>query len=86
MDRALTTHQTPHSESSRLTGGRSRRLLGSLYVQVLIGIAQMGAMKEVGRIGLRALVYFEVVSTLALAIGRGPGAGAAPLAAGRAPF
>jgi aerobic C4-dicarboxylate transport protein len=29
----------------------------------------MGAMKDVGRIGFRALVYFEVVSTLALLIG-----------------
>jgi aerobic C4-dicarboxylate transport protein len=29
----------------------------------------MGEMKHVGRIGLRALVYFEAVSTLALAIG-----------------
>ena len=29
----------------------------------------MGDMKGVGRIGLRALVYFEVVSTLALVIG-----------------
>ena len=29
----------------------------------------MGAMKDVGRIGLRALIYFEVVSTLALVIG-----------------
>ena len=26
----------------------------------------MGAMKEVGRIGIRALIYFEVVSTIAL--------------------
>src|SRR5436305_8087756 len=92
---------------------RSRNLLGSLYVQVLIGIAagivlgfvapaqgaamrplgdgfiklvkmliapivfstvvvgiaHMGAMREVGRIGLRALIYFEVVSTLSLVIG-----------------
>jgi aerobic C4-dicarboxylate transport protein len=29
----------------------------------------MGAMRDVGRVGLRALVYFEIVSTLALAIG-----------------
>jgi len=40
-----------------------------VFTTVVVGIAQMGAMKEVGRIGLRALVYFEVVSTLALAIG-----------------
>ncbi len=40
-----------------------------VFTTVVVGIAQMGAMKEVGRIGFRALVYFEVVSTLALAIG-----------------
>ena len=40
-----------------------------VFTTVVVGIAQMGAMKEVGRIGLRALVYFEVVSTVALAIG-----------------
>src|SRR5206468_5324084 len=40
-----------------------------IFTTVVVGIAQMGTMKEVGRIGLRALVYFEVVSTLALVIG-----------------
>ena len=40
-----------------------------VFTTVVVGIAHMGAMNDVGRIGLRALVYFEVVSTLALAIG-----------------
>src|SRR4026209_2181940 len=40
-----------------------------VFTTVVVGIAQMGAMKDVGRIGLRAIVYFELVSTLALAIG-----------------
>src|SRR5215510_15940933 len=40
-----------------------------VFTTVVVGIAHMGAMKDVGRIGLRALVYFEVVSTIALAIG-----------------
>ena len=40
-----------------------------VFTTVVVGIAQMGTMKDVGRIGLRALVYFEVVSTLALVIG-----------------
>ncbi len=40
-----------------------------VFTTVVVGIAQMGAMKEVGRIGLRALLYFEVISTVALAIG-----------------
>src|SRR5882724_6913491 len=40
-----------------------------VFATVVVGIAHMGAMKDVGRIGLRALLYFEVVSTIALAIG-----------------
>lgn len=40
-----------------------------VFTTVVVGIAHMGAMKDVGRIGLRALVYFEAVSTLALVIG-----------------
>jgi aerobic C4-dicarboxylate transport protein len=40
-----------------------------VFCTVVVGIAQMGAMKDVGRVGFRALVYFEVVSTLALLIG-----------------
>ena len=40
-----------------------------VFSTVVVGIAHMGAMREVGRIGLRALVYFEAVSTLALVIG-----------------
>jgi aerobic C4-dicarboxylate transport protein len=40
-----------------------------VFTTVVVGIAHMGAMKDVGRIGLRALVYFEVVSSIALAIG-----------------
>jgi aerobic C4-dicarboxylate transport protein len=35
----------------------------------VVGIAKIGDMKKVGRVGLKALIYFEVVSTLALAIG-----------------
>jgi aerobic C4-dicarboxylate transport protein len=40
-----------------------------IFATVTVGIAQMGRMKDVGRIGVRALVYFEVVSTAALLIG-----------------
>src|SRR5262245_44609409 len=40
-----------------------------VFTTVVVGIAHMGAMKDVGRIGLRALAYFEIVSTVALAIG-----------------
>src|SRR5881275_792159 len=40
-----------------------------VFTTVVVGIAHMGAMKDVGRIGLRALLYFEAVSTVALVIG-----------------
>jgi aerobic C4-dicarboxylate transport protein len=40
-----------------------------IFTTVVVGISQTGAMKEVGRIGLRALLYFEVVSSVALFIG-----------------
>src|SRR5437764_618319 len=40
-----------------------------IFTTVVVGIAHMGEMRDVGRIGLRALIYFEVVSTIALVIG-----------------
>src|SRR6266542_2085958 len=40
-----------------------------IFTTVVVGIAKMGDMKEVGRVGLKTLVYFEVITTIALAIG-----------------
>jgi aerobic C4-dicarboxylate transport protein len=40
-----------------------------IFLTVVLGIAHMGDLKQVGRIGLKALVYFEVLTTIALAIG-----------------
>jgi aerobic C4-dicarboxylate transport protein len=40
-----------------------------IFGTVVVGIAKMGDMRNVGRIGIRALVYFEIVSTIALIIG-----------------
>src|ERR1700686_3635650 len=40
-----------------------------IFCTIVVGIAKMGDMKEVGRVGLKSLVYFEVVSTLASIIG-----------------
>ena len=40
-----------------------------IFGTVVVGIAKMGDMKNVGRIGLTALLYFEIVSTIALVIG-----------------
>lgn len=40
-----------------------------LFGTLVVGIAGQADLKKVGRMGLKALVYFEIVSTLALAIG-----------------
>ncbi|MCJ2013241.1 dicarboxylate/amino acid:cation symporter [Methylobacterium sp. J-076] len=40
-----------------------------IFCTIVHGIASIGDLKKVGRVGLKALVYFEVVSTLALLIG-----------------
>lgn len=40
-----------------------------IFLTVVAGIAQMGDLRRVGRIGFKALVYFEVLTTMALLIG-----------------
>ena len=40
-----------------------------IFVTVVAGLCKMSNMKEVGRIGVRAVILFEVVSTLAMLIG-----------------
>jgi aerobic C4-dicarboxylate transport protein len=40
-----------------------------IFATVAVGIAKMGDMRRVGVVGLRALIYFEVVSTIALLVG-----------------
>ena len=40
-----------------------------IFTTVVGGIAGMGDLKKIGRVGLKALLYFEVVTTLALIIG-----------------
>jgi Na+/serine symporter len=40
-----------------------------IFAMVVLGIAKMESMKELGRVGVRALIYFEVVSTFALGLG-----------------
>ena len=44
-----------------------------VFCTVVSGISSMGSMKKVGRVGGKALIYFEVVSTLALFIGMAVG-------------
>jgi aerobic C4-dicarboxylate transport protein len=40
-----------------------------IFLTVVLGIAGAGEARKVGRVGLKAIVYFELVSTLALMIG-----------------
>jgi aerobic C4-dicarboxylate transport protein len=40
-----------------------------IFATVVVGVAKMGSMKEVGRVGLKALVYFEAVTGAALLLG-----------------
>src|SRR5579862_1725206 len=40
-----------------------------IFATVAVGIAKMGDIRRVGVVGLRALIYFEVVSTIALLVG-----------------
>ena len=54
-----------------------------LFATLVVGIAGTGSIKTMGRIGGKAILYFEIVTTLALVIGLGaanlvqPGAGVA---------
>ncbi|MBB5207804.1 C4-dicarboxylate transporter DctA [Chiayiivirga flava] len=49
-----------------------------IFLTVVIGIAKIGDLRKVGRIGLKALVYFEVLTTLALVLGLLVANGVAP--------
>ncbi len=40
-----------------------------IFLTIVLGISNMGDLKKVGRVGGKALLYFEVVTTAALAIG-----------------
>src|SRR6266481_3856124 len=40
-----------------------------IFTTVVTGIAGMGNLKRLGRIGIKAFIYFEIMTTLALVIG-----------------
>jgi aerobic C4-dicarboxylate transport protein len=44
-----------------------------IFSTVVVGLAGMGDLKKIGRVGAKALIYFELVTTLALLIGLGVG-------------
>ncbi|HXB66932.1 MAG TPA: dicarboxylate/amino acid:cation symporter [Candidatus Acidoferrales bacterium] len=47
-----------------------RMMIGPvIFFTVVVGIASIGDMRKLGRVGLKALLYFEVLTTVALLIG-----------------
>jgi aerobic C4-dicarboxylate transport protein len=47
-----------------------RMMIGPvIFFTVVVGIASIGDMRKLGRVGLKALLYFEVVTSIALLIG-----------------
>jgi aerobic C4-dicarboxylate transport protein len=40
-----------------------------IFLTIVLGISSIGNLKKVGRIGIKSLIYFEIVTTLALGIG-----------------
>jgi aerobic C4-dicarboxylate transport protein len=47
-----------------------RMLIGPIvFTTIVVGLATVGEMREVGRIGLKATIYFETISNVALVIG-----------------
>jgi aerobic C4-dicarboxylate transport protein len=40
-----------------------------IFLTIVLGIAMIGDLKKLGRVGGKALIYFEIVTTFALAIG-----------------
>ena len=49
-----------------------------LFATLVVGIAGHGDVKKVGRVGLKTIIYFEIVTTIALLIGLGVANFAAP--------
>lgn len=72
---AVTGSVWPQSGSAlKPLGDGFIRLIGMtlapiVFLSVALGIAHMGNLREVGRVGVKALVYFEALSTVALLLG-----------------
>ena len=47
-----------------------KMLIGPSSSTVVVGMARMSDLKKVGRVGVKAIVYFEVLTTVALGLGR----------------
>src|ERR1700683_5247415 len=47
-----------------------RMMIGPvIFFTVVVGIASIGDLRKLGRVGIKALLYFEVVTSVALLIG-----------------
>ncbi|NNV02848.1 C4-dicarboxylate transporter DctA [Brevibacillus sp. MCWH] len=47
-----------------------KMLIGPIiFLTIVIGFANMGDMKKIGKLGTKSLIYFEIISTIALLIG-----------------
>lgn len=90
---ALTGHFSPKTGTSMEFLGRQFINVVKLFIFPLIfltitlGISGIDDLKKVGKVGLKALLYFEIITTFALIIGLAvswllqPGAGIAPASA-----
>src|SRR6476661_4823283 len=71
----LLGHFYPHlGEAMKPLGGLFIKLIKMLIAPIIFctivhGIASMEDMKKVGRVGLKALIYFEVLTSVALILG-----------------
>ena len=63
-----------HAKEMKLLGDIFIRLVKMvigpvIFLTIVLGIANISDMKKVGRVGGKAILYFEIVTTFALAIG-----------------
>ena len=47
----------------------SMLIIPIIFLTIVLGISKMGDMKKVGRVGGKALLYFEIITTIAIIIG-----------------
>ncbi|MEI8074931.1 MAG: cation:dicarboxylase symporter family transporter, partial [Bacteroidota bacterium] len=53
----------------RFVDGIKLFIVPIIFLTIVLGISSIGDLRKVGRIGIKSLLYFEIVTTLALGIG-----------------
>jgi aerobic C4-dicarboxylate transport protein len=53
----------------RFVDGIKLFIIPIIFLTIVLGISSIGDLRKVGRIGIKSLLYFEIVTTLALGIG-----------------